>query len=53
VRAGCLYFDAVPIVIASDSEAIHTKPQPQSPRLDRFALLAITTSTIRLERAML
>jgi hypothetical protein len=28
----------ISVVIASDSEAIQTKPQPQSPRLDRVAV---------------
>jgi hypothetical protein len=32
-------------VIASDSEAIQTKVPPQSPSLDRFALLAMTAGT--------
>jgi hypothetical protein len=32
----------ISVVIASDSEAIQTEPQPQSPSLDRFALLAMT-----------
>jgi hypothetical protein len=41
------------IVIASDSEAIQTKPPPQSPSLDRFALLAMTSQKIRLERFIL
>jgi hypothetical protein len=36
-------------VIASDSDAIQTKLQPQSPSLDRFALLAMTTEIVRLE----
>jgi hypothetical protein len=31
--------------VASDSEAIQTKPLPQSPSLDRFALLAMTAGT--------
>jgi hypothetical protein len=35
----------ISVVIASDSEAIQTKRQPQSPRLDRFALLAMTVGT--------
>jgi hypothetical protein len=35
----------ISVVIASDSEAIQTKPLPQSPSLDRFALLAMTTAT--------
>jgi len=39
----------IQIVIASDSEAIQTKPPPQSPSLDCFALLAMTPETIRLE----
>jgi len=30
------------LVIASESEAIQTKPQLQSSSLDRFALLAMT-----------
>jgi hypothetical protein len=30
------------VVIASDSEAIQTKPQMRSPSLDCFALLAMT-----------
>jgi hypothetical protein len=33
------------VVIASDNEAIQTKPQPQSPSLDRFALLAMMVWT--------
>jgi hypothetical protein len=33
-------------VIASDSEAIQTKPQLETPRLDRFALLAMTESAL-------
>jgi hypothetical protein len=32
-------------VIASDSDAIQTNPLPQSPSLDRFALLAMTAGT--------
>jgi len=52
MRARCLWADATATiiaskanatVIASDSEAIQTRPQPQSPSLDRFALLAMTT----------
>jgi hypothetical protein len=31
-------------VIASDSDAIQTKPPPQSRSLDRFALLAMTNN---------
>ncbi len=31
-------------VIASDSQAIQIKPSPQTPSLDRFALLAMTSS---------
>jgi hypothetical protein len=49
-RVGCLSIDAAPIVIASDSEAIQTKPQPQSSSLDRVALLAMTIKMLRLER---
>jgi hypothetical protein len=45
-----IWVDAVPTVIASDSEAIQTKPQPQSPSLDRFVLLAMTTEVLRSER---
>jgi len=33
-------------VIASDGEAIEAKPQLPSPRLDRFALLAMTKSAV-------
>jgi len=33
-------------VIASDSEAIQTKPRLQSSNLDRFALLAMMTEVI-------
>jgi hypothetical protein len=40
-------------VIASDSEAIQTKPQPKSSSLDRFALLATTTEMVRLESNLL
>jgi len=36
-------FEALSVVIASDSDAILTKRPPQSPSLDRFALLAMTT----------
>jgi len=36
-------------VIASDSEAIQTKRQPQSQSLDCFALLAMTPEMFRLE----
>jgi len=32
-------------VFASDSEAIQTKPQPPTPRLDCFALAAVTLAT--------
>jgi hypothetical protein len=49
-RASCLQVDANPIVIASDSDAIQTKPQLQSLSLDGFALLAMTPEKIRLER---
>ena len=52
-RANCLWLVAIPTVIASDSEAIQTKPQPQSPSLDRVALLATTTEMIRVEINML
>jgi hypothetical protein len=34
--------DGACAVIASDSEAIQTKPLPQTPSLDCFALLAMT-----------
>jgi hypothetical protein len=33
------------LVIASDSDAIQTKPQPQSRSLDRLALLAMTNQS--------
>ncbi len=36
----------ISVVIASDSEAIQTQPPPQSPSLDRFALLAMTVGTV-------
>ncbi len=54
-RAGAsrLKIGAAATVIASVSEAIQTKPPPQSPSLDRFALLAMTTEVIRLECIML
>jgi hypothetical protein len=32
----------ISIVIVSDSDAVQTKPLPQSPSLDCFALLAMT-----------
>jgi hypothetical protein len=41
--------EALSTVIASDSEAIQAKQPPQSLSLDRFALLAMTTETFRLE----
>ena len=34
------------VVIASDSEAIQTKPQMRSPSLDGFALLAMTDDVV-------
>ena len=40
------------VVIASDSEAIQTKPPPQSLSLDCFALLAMTSQVIRPNRVM-
>jgi hypothetical protein len=40
------------VVIASDSEAIQTQRPPQSPSLDCFALLAMTSEKIRLQRIM-
>jgi hypothetical protein len=48
-EANCQQIGTVPAVIASDSAAIQTKPPPQSPSLDRVALLAMTRETVRLE----
>jgi len=44
-RACRFYIEALSAVIASDSDAIQTKPPPQSPSLDRFALLAMLAMT--------
>jgi hypothetical protein len=51
-RACRFQTEAPSAVIASDSEAIQTKPPPQSPSLDCFALLAMTKWRIRLECIM-
>jgi hypothetical protein len=40
------------VVIAIDSEAIQTRPPPQTPSLDGFALLAMTVEMIRLKHIM-
>ena len=52
-RAHCFWIAPACVVIASDSEAIQAKRQPQSLSLDCFALLAMTTDTIRLQCIML
>jgi hypothetical protein len=44
-KACCFWIEALSAVIASDSDAIQTKPPPQSPGLDRVALLAMTIKT--------
>jgi hypothetical protein len=40
------------VVIASDSEAIQTKPPPRTQSLDCFASLAMTAEMIRLKHIM-
>jgi hypothetical protein len=48
-----LQTEALSAVIASDSEAIRTKPPPQSLSLDRVALLAMMPETLRPEGVVL